>query len=214
MIRPVPGPIYVVTDPEAPVSVMDQALAAAQGGAGAVQLRYKTATDSALAALARELMAALRPLGVLVILNDRVEVARAVGVDGLHIGQGDGDPGAVRARIGPDMLLGLSVEDPAQLTVLPQGLVDHIGAGPVRATTSKPDHAPPIGFEGLGRIAMAAPCPVVAIGGLGLGDAEPVLATGCAGMAVVSAVSRAGNPLAATRALVAQWQEAAQRRHS
>ncbi|MBK5928711.1 thiamine phosphate synthase [Rhodobaculum claviforme] len=209
--RAVPGPIYVVTDPGAALSVTDQALAAARGGAGAVQLRHKTATDAEFAALARALLAVL-PADVRLILNDRVAVATALGPRvGLHIGQGDGDPAVVRARIGPDMVLGLSVEDPAQLRALPPGVVDHIGAGPVRATASKPDHAPPIGFGGLARIVAAAPCPVVAIGGLGPGDAARVRAAGCVGMAVVSAVTRAPDPEAATRALCDDWtQEEAQ----
>ncbi len=199
------GPVYVVTDAGAPRSVAEQALAAARGGARAVQLRDKTAPDAAFAALARDLMAALAPMGVTLIVNDRVEVARALGVPGLHIGQGDGDPAAVRARIGPGMMLGLSVEEAGQLGSLPPEVVDYIGAGPVRATASKPDHAPPIGMAGLAAIVAAAPCPVVAIGGVTAGDAVAVRAAGAVGMAVVSAVTRAADPEAATRALVAAW---------
>ena len=199
------GPVYVVTDTAAPWSVAEQALAAARGGARAVQLRDKTASDDDLAALARGLMAALAPMGVALIVNDRVEVARAVGADGLHIGQGDGDPAMVRARIGPGMMLGLSVEEAGQLGSLPPEVVDYIGAGPVRATASKPDHAPPIGVEGLARIVAAAPCPVVAIGGLKVGDGPAVRAAGAVGMAVVSAVTRAADPEGATRALVQDW---------
>lgn len=91
---------------------------------------------------------------------------------------------------------------------LPPGLVDYIGAGPMRATATKPDHAAPIGFDGLARIAAAAPCPTVAIGGLGHGDAAALKGAGAVGLAVVSAVARATDPEAATRALLAEWRDA------
>lgn len=201
------GAVYVITDPGAPLPVIDQARAAARGGAWAVQLRDKTMPDAALAGLARALVAELQPLGVKLIVNDRLEVALAAGADGLHIGQGDGDPAAMRARLGPDRILGLSVEHPDQCAAIPAG-VDYIGAGPVRATSTKPDHAPPIGFEGLARIVARAPVPVVAIGGLGPGDAAAVRRIGAAGLAVVSAVVRSPDPEAATRALVLAWRQA------
>lgn len=198
------GPVYVITDPGAPLPVIEQARAAARGGARAVQLRDKAATDGALVALARALVAELRPLGVRLLVNDRPEVALAADACGLHIGQGDGDPVALRARLGPGRLLGLSIETPAQCAAIPPG-VDYIGAGPVRATATKPDHAAPVGFAGLARIVACAPVPAVAIGGIGAGDAAAVRRAGAAGMAVVSAVVRAPDPEAATRALVAEW---------
>ena len=85
------GAVYVVTDPGAPIPVLDQARAAARGGAWAVQLRDKTASDAEIARLAETLLAELAPGGLRVFVNDRVEVARATGAD-LHLGQGDGDP--------------------------------------------------------------------------------------------------------------------------
>lgn len=89
------GPVYVVTDPTAPTPVRDQAMAAARGGAWAVQIRDKTASDAELARMTDALIETLAPMGVRVFVNDRVEVARATGAD-LHIGQDDGDP--LRAR--------------------------------------------------------------------------------------------------------------------
>lgn len=201
------GPVYVITDPGAPLPVPEQALAAAQGGAWAVQLRDKRAPDAELVALARALLERLRPLGVKLIVNDRLDVALAAGADGLHIGQGDGDPAQARARLGPGKLLGLSVETPAHCARLPHG-VDHIGAGPVRATATKPDHAAPIGFDGLAAMIAQAGLPAFAIGGIGPGDAAAVKRAGAAGMAVVSAVTRAPDPQAATRALVQEWRTA------
>ena len=201
------GPIYVITDPDADLCVADQARAAARGGAVWVQLRDKIARDYDLAALVRLLLPEMAALGALLIVNDRVEVALATGADGLHIGQGDGDVAAIRQRMPPGMILGLSIETVGQTRLIPPG-VDYIGAGPVRATPTKPDHATPIGFHGLAQIVAATALPTYAIGGLKPGDAGAVRATGASGMAVVSAVTRALDPEAATRALLAEWRAA------
>lgn len=201
------GPIYVITDPGAALPVAEQARAAARGGAAWVQLRDKTATDDDLGALVRLLLPELAALGARLIVNDRVEVALATGAHGLHIGQGDGDAARIRQRMPPGMILGLSIETVAQARLIPPG-VDYIGAGPVRATPTKPDHATPVGFDGLAQIVAAAALPAFAIGGLKLGDAGAVRSSGAVGMAVVSAVTRSPDPEAATRALLADWRTA------
>ena len=197
-------PLCFVTDATAPAPVPAQAIAAAQGGAGWIQLRDKTRSDADLLPLARELKAALLPLGARLIVNDRVEVAVAAGAHGLHIGQGDGDPAAIRARIGPDMILGLSVEHADQLAAVPEG-VDYLGVGPVYATGSKPDHATPIGIDGFAAIAARTALPCIAIGGLTAQDAAALKAAGGHGMAVVSAISRAADMTGAARALCDAW---------
>lgn len=201
------GPIYVVTDPDAPIGVIEQALAAAHGGAAFVQLRDKHAPDAELAALVTELLPRMTALGARLIVNDRVDVALATRPHGLHIGQSDGDPSAIRRRLPPDMILGLSVETVEHAKRCPDG-VDYIGAGPVRATPTKPDHATPFGFDGLARIVKAATRPVYAIGGLKPGDAAAVKAAGAVGLAVVSAVTHAADPQAATKALLDEWRAA------
>lgn len=200
------GSVYVVTGPDAPLSVRDQAMAAARGGAWAVQIRDKASADAKVAHLVEALIETLAPLGVRVFVNDRVEVARATGAD-LHIGQGDGDPLRARDRIAPDALLGLSIETVAQCGRIPEG-VDYIGAGPFRATPTKPDAAAPIGAEGLAEIVAAAPVPTIAIGGLTVRDIATLKQAGASGIAVVSAVIRAPSPEAATRALVDAWRTA------
>lgn len=201
------GPIYVITDADAPMPMAEQARAAARGGAAWVQLRDKTALDDDLAALVRLLLPEITALGALLIVNDRIEVALTAGAHGLHIGQGDGDAVAIRQRMPPGMILGMSIETLAQARLIPPG-VDYIGAGPVRATPTKPDHATPIGFDGLAQIVAATALPTFAIGGLKPGDATAVRTAGAIGMAVVSAVTRAPDPAAATRALVAEWRAA------
>lgn len=197
--------IYFVTPDGA-----DEALVAAavRGGATVVQLRDKTATDGAMIATARRLKARLAPLGVPLIVNDRVEVMLAAEADGLHVGQGDAPVTQMRARIGAGRILGLSIETAAQLAALPAGVVDYIGVGPVRATASKTDAAAPLGLEGLGGIVAAAPVPAVAIGGVGLGDVAALKRMGAAGLAVISAIAAAPDPEAAARALANAWRAA------
>lgn len=198
------GPVYVITDPDAPLPVIEQARAAAQGGAALIQIRDKDASDADFAALVKQLLPEIAAYGAQLIVNDRVEVAIATRAHGLHIGQGDGDARAIRQLLPQGMILGLSIETEAQARLIPPG-IDYIGAGPIRATATKPDHAPPIGFAGLAQITATAKLPTYAIGGIGLGDAAAIKAAGGIGMAVVSAVTRAPDPIAATRALVREW---------
>ncbi|MFV0383787.1 thiamine phosphate synthase [Paracoccus sp. (in: a-proteobacteria)] len=200
-------PLCFVTDADAPRSILDQATAAASGGAEWVQLRHKTLPDRDFALLARTLQPLLAALGARLIVNDRVGIAAAIGAFGVHIGQDDGDPAEIRDRIGPDMVLGLSVSTEDQARAVPD-CIDYLGVGPIRATASKPDHAAPIGHTGFARIVRLTPLPCLAIGGLGPRDADPVRAAGGAGLAVVSAISRAADPAGAARALLQAWRVA------
>lgn len=205
-MRPLPDlGVYLVTDPSARGGVEAMALAAARGGVRVVQLRDKTMADADFVALGRRLTAALAPLGVALIVNDRAHLVREIGAAGAHVGQSDAAVAAARAAIGPDAILGLSVETAAQLAKVDPAAVDYLGVGPIRATATKPDHAPPIGLDGFAAIAAAAPLPAVAIGGVTAADAGAVRGAGGAGLAVVSAITAAENPEAASRALVDAW---------
>jgi thiamine-phosphate pyrophosphorylase len=175
--------------------------AAVRGGVSLVQLREKTAPDAAMIAQARALKALLAPLGVPLIVNDRLEVALAAGADGLHLGQEDIAPAAARTALGPDRILGVSAGDAAEAKIADPGLVDYVGVGPVYPTGSKADAGDAIGLEGLRALrALLAP-PVVAIGGIQAANAAEVMACGVQGVAVVSAICGAKDPEAAARAL-------------
>ncbi|RAR57388.1 thiamine-phosphate pyrophosphorylase [Onishia taeanensis] len=194
--------LYLVTDAAlcAKAGLIDTVLAAVRGGVTMVQLRNKTASDAELIVQARRLMAALHGTGVPLIINDRLDVAIAAGADGLHIGQGDGDVAEARRQLGPDAILGLSVENSIQLAALdPQGL-DYLGIGPVFATASKQDHAPPLGLEGLTELAASSPLPTVAIGGLNASHVEAIRQSGANGLAVISAICGQPDPQAAATA--------------
>lgn len=202
--------LYLVTDTELcrPRAVADVVRAAVAGGVTAVQVRDKTATRRELYALTLAVRGALADVpGVAVIVNDAVDVALLAGADGVHIGQDDLPPERVRALIGPDRLLGLSVSSAAELTAalaLPAGVVDVVGIGPVWATPTKPDAAPALGPAGVASLAAgarAAGLRSVAIGGISAANAAEVAAAGVDGICVVSGICAADDPAEAARRL-------------
>jgi len=198
--------LYLITDPSlcAGRGLEKTVVAAARGGVTIVQLRDKHASDAELIAQARRLKAALAGSGVPLIINDRLEVALAAGADGLHLGQDDGDVIEARQALGPDAILGLSVQTHEQLARVDPSRLDYLGLGPVFATPSKGDHAQPIGLEGLASLVAASPLPAVAIGGLKAEHAAAVRAAGAQGAAVISAICGQPDPEAAARVFVRQ----------
>jgi thiamine-phosphate pyrophosphorylase len=186
----------LVTDPAMTQArgLVETALAAVAGGVTIVQLRDKDDDDATLIAAARALRAALAPLGVPLIVNDRVTVVLEAGADGVHLGQDDGDPAAARARLGPDALIGLSVTRAAEIATVDANVVDYVGLGPLFATATKVDAAPALGLAGARAIGARLPVPWVAIGGIDARNAADVMGAGAAGVAVVSAICAAADP--------------------
>jgi thiamine-phosphate pyrophosphorylase len=176
------------------------AIGAIEGGANAVQLRAPGHRDEELLPLARELADRCGERGVLFVVDDRVELAMACGAAGVHLGQGDPWLEA-RVRLGPDMVLGVSVDDTEQASAAEAAGADYLGVT-VFATRTKPE-ATPGGLQRVREISTATRLPVVGIGGIDASNARQVLDAGAAGIAVVSAVAAAPDPAAATRALVA-----------
>ncbi|WP_431323066.1 thiamine phosphate synthase [Rhizobium sp. YTU87027] len=193
--------LYLVLDPDlcAAFGMVETARAAVAGGAKIVQLRDKRADTARMIDTGRALRAVLSGSGARLIVNDDVEAAIAIGADGLHIGQEDIDTPTARARIGPDMILGLSVETEALAAAVDPDIVDYAGIGPVFATPTKADHKEPIGFAGLARLVRICPVASVAIGGLKAAHVGDVFAAGADGLAVVSAICGTPDPEAATR---------------
>lgn len=195
--------LYLVLDPGlgAGVGMIETTIRAVRGGVTMVQLRDKTAGTDEMIETARALKAALAGSGARLIINDNVAAAVATGADGVHIGQDDMTVAEARERIGPDAILGLSVETPELAARVDPELVDYIGAGPVFATPSKPDHKRPVGFEGLAAQVAVSPVPAVAIGGLKAEHCAGVIGAGAKGLAVVSAICGQPDPEAAARLL-------------
>lgn len=182
-------------------SMVETVRAAVAGGATMVQLRDKAAGTAGLVAAGRALKDALAGTGVPLIVNDDLDAALAIDADGLHAGQGDSPACEARQRIGQGKILGLSVETENAAIAVDPAVVDYVGIGPVFATPTKPDHKPPIGFDGLARLVALSPVPSVAIGGLKAGHVPSVLASGAGGIAVVSAICGQPDPEAAARVL-------------
>ena len=204
MTRPVDLSVYLVTDRtlSGVRGVLETVAAAIAGGAAIIQLRDPEAKTRALVEEARAILALTRRAGIPFIVNDRVDVALAVGVDGVHIGQSDMSVADTRTLIGPDPILGLSITSEADLDVSDLQGVDYLGVGPVFQTSTKPDSAPPINVGGLEAIVARTKIPIVAIGGLHAGNAAEAIAAGAKGIAIVSAICAAPDPEAATRELV------------
>jgi thiamine-phosphate pyrophosphorylase len=177
---------------------LEVAMAAVEGGADVVQLRAPELSDDELSALASKLARVCRDAGVLFLVNDRIDVAVAIRAGGAHVGQSD-HPEPAREQLGPKGVLGISVATPEQAEAAEMAGADYLGVT-VFATPTKPE-AIPLGLDGLRAIVGATSLPVVAIGGIDASNARHVLAAGAAGVAVVSAVGAAADPVAATREL-------------
>jgi thiamine-phosphate pyrophosphorylase len=187
-------------------------LQAVQGGASCVQLREKDLSTRDFIELASRVRDLIKPHGVPLIINDRVDVALAVGADGVHIGQQDMPYGTARRLLGPSAVIGLSVETWEDV-VKARGLdVDYLGVSPVFPTPTKTDTKGAWGIEGLARIRAYVKHPLVAIGGLSRENAGAAVEAGADGIAVVSALCCAADPRTEARELSSLIRDALSRR--
>ena len=176
---------------------------AVSGGVTMVQLREKECSTAEFVALARELKTALQPLGIPLIINDRVDVALAVDADGVHIGQSDMPYETARVLLGKDKIIGLSVETMDEVVAANALDVDYIGISPVYATPTKTDTLTPFGLEGIDEVMRLSRHRCVAIGGMNRATIGEVIARGVEGVAVVSAIVAAESPRDASAELAA-----------
>lgn len=167
---------------------------AVRGGVTMVQLREKDCDTREFVELAARLKAALSPLGVPLIINDRIDVALAMDADGVHIGQSDMPYDIARKLLGPDKIIGLSVENMDDIRVANTLDVDYVGISPVYSTSTKTDTAAPFGLDGLREAVKLSVHPTVAIGGMNARTAADVMDCGTDGIAVVSAIVSADSP--------------------
>jgi thiamine-phosphate pyrophosphorylase len=194
--------LYLVTDPELARGreLAEVVAAAVRGGATLVQLRDKHAGGRVLLEQARMLKAMLNPLDVPLIVNDRADVAHAAGV-GCHVGQSDLPVAAARAILGPDAILGISLDELGQARALDRALVDYVAYGSFAATATKTDAGRPVGVEGLAAARKLTSLPLIAIGGIDARNVAAAVRAGADGIAVVSAIMAAADPEAASREL-------------
>ena len=186
--------------------LLDAVAAAIDGGVDAVQLREKDMDEAAFLELADDLNLLCAAKDVLFIVNDRVEAARLVGADGVHLGQDDVSVREARRLLGLDPLVGVSTHDATELAGALADGADYVGVGSVFATATKGRDVPvsgPLALAPLAARAEAAGVPAFAIGGIVPGNVAEVAAAGFRRVAVSAGVIGADDPLAAAAAIVA-----------
>ena len=197
--------LYAVTDRAWAAdedALMDQIAAAIDGGAGIVQLREKHLDHDAFLREARRFVALCREKGVISIINDAVDIAAAVGADGVHVGQSDLAAGRAREVLGPDKLIGVSAHSVEEALAAQAAGADYLGVGAAFVTGTKADAAP-ISRDTIWAITAAVDIPVVAIGGISRDNITELAGCGLDGVAVVSALFAQKDVKAAAKELYA-----------
>lgn len=206
-MKPLDLRVYVITSDVLELDRTHEqvAEAAVRGGATVIQFRDKAMADREFAETAKLLVKLSRASGVPLIINDRIEIAIAVGAAGVHIGQNDGDARTVRRALPPGMILGVSATNYREAVALDATDIDYLGVGPIFPTLSKDDATTAIGMEELARICRDVAKPAVAIGGINKSNLRDIINAGAAGAAVISAVTRARDMSAAVGGLRNIW---------
>jgi thiamine-phosphate pyrophosphorylase len=188
--------LYLVTDRELARgrSTVEVVKAAVSGGVTCIQLREKDCSTLEFIEQARAIKNFLEEREVPLIINDRLDVALAVGADGVHLGQSDMPLEMARKIAGSSMLIGISAESVQDAVEAENGGADYLGVSPIYATPTKTDTAPPLGIQGLREIKNRVKIPLVGIGGLNNSNAAEVIRNGADGVAVVSAIVAAEDP--------------------
>ncbi len=196
--------VYLVTDRglSRGRSTLEILQGAVRGGVTCVQLREKNCLIRDFIEQANSIKAYLRAHDIPLIINDRVDVAQAVGADGVHLGQSDMPLNVAREILKDSMIIGISAESLGDAIEAEKGGADYIGVSPIYTTPTKTDTAPPLGLEGLREIRNAVRIPLVGIGGLTKDNAGEVIKHGADGVAVVSAIVSADDPELATKELL------------
>ncbi len=205
MKRPFDLSVYFVLDPACCKGrdVADVALSAVRGRVTMIQLRYKSGNMLEFLAQAGLLCELLKPYGIPFLINDNVDVAFAVGADGVHLGQTDTPPLEARKRLGPSAIIGQTAFTANHMRAVDPAVVDYVGTGPFFPTLT--DKGKPV----LGPLAFKAlvalsPVPVVGIGGITPDNMAHVIACGASGVAMMRSISEAEDPEAATQAFVSR----------
>jgi thiamine-phosphate pyrophosphorylase len=188
--------LYLVTDRGLARgrSTVEVVKAAVSGGVTCIQLREKDCSTLEFIEQARAIKNFLEEGEVPLIINDRLDVALAVGADGVHLGQSDMPLEMARKIAGSSMLIGISAESVQDAVEAENGGADYLGVSPIYATPTKTDTAPPLEIQGLREIKNRVKIPLVGIGGLNNSNAAEVIRNGADGVAVVSAIMAAEDP--------------------
>ncbi|ELZ45421.1 thiamine-phosphate pyrophosphorylase [Halorubrum distributum JCM 9100] len=177
--------------------------AALDGGVDVVQLRDKAASARERYETGLRLRELTAEAGVPLVVNDRIDLAAAVDADGVHLGQSDLPVAVAREQLGEEAVVGVSASTVEQAEAAEAAGADYLGVGAVYGTDSKDVSGDRngIGVERIAAVADAVEIPVIGIGGIDAGNAAPVVAAGATGVAVLSAITAAEDPAAATAAI-------------
>ncbi|MDP2772052.1 MAG: thiamine phosphate synthase [Nocardioides sp.] len=185
--------LHLITDPTTlDRASLDRVVRTAGSAADAIQVRAKGASDRAVAAWTAALVAAVRPLGTRVIVNDRADLALVAGADGVHLGADDLPVEAVRSLAPEGFLIGATCRGPEDAREAKTQGADYVGLGPVYRSTTKAGLPDPLGLDVLARTSRVLP--TVAIGGVTAARVAGVMSAGAHGVAVVAAVWQASDP--------------------
>jgi thiamine-phosphate pyrophosphorylase len=162
--------------------------AAILGGADTIQLREKDYSGRELLQAGTVLRLLTRELGARLIVNDRIDVAKAIDADGVHLGQGDLPIEVARAILGPDKIVGLSTHNVAEAVAAERAGANYIGLGPMKPTQTKLDTEPVVGPAGIKEVRRHVALPIVAIGGIKQEDVAEIIRSGANAVAIISAI--------------------------
>lgn len=206
------GVLHVITDTTFQSRFTHPQLAelAIQGGADTIQFRQKNGSTRELIDIANQMQAICSKHGVPLIVNDRADIALAVGANGTHFGQDDMSVSIGRRILPTETIIGASARTEEKIIEAITEGADYIGFGPIYQTSSKPDAEKPKGLDRLRRMCEIAKCPVIAIGGITLQTTGEVVRAGAHGIAVISAVCGHRDPAAAAHRIMQAIQEAKQ----
>lgn len=204
--------LQFITNPCDRYSVDEEIRMVIEGGCRWVQIRMKEASDNEVRRVAESVIPLCQETGTILVLDDRVELTMELRVHGVHLGRRDMPPAEAREYLGPHAIIGATANTSADILALKGIDVDYVGLGPYRFTQTKKNLSPVIGLDGYRSIMdeiRAAGCelPVVAIGGIGLDDVAPLMATGVNGIAVSGSIINADDPVAYTARIIERLNE-------
>lgn len=195
------GRLVVITDTHSRFNHEQLARLACAGGAGMIQFRDKQLPDGEFARAALLVRDVCWEHGVPMIINDRVEIARDVRADGVHVGRGDMAVEKARELLGPEAIIGASAGSTDEAREAEDAGADYIGFGHIYPTASKLKTTPPVGLAALSKACAAVKIPIIAIGGITADNAADAIRAGAWGVAVIGAVCAEVDPYAATQRL-------------
>ncbi len=209
--------LQFITNASSHEEIIAQVCKVIAGGCRWVQLRMKDAEHDAIVAVARELKPICAEHECILVIDDHVDIAQELELDGVHLGKTDMPPMQARAILGGKPIIGVTANTFSDILAYSGMDIDYIGLGPFRFTSTKKNLSPILGLDGYRSImqqcaAQGIFIPTVAIGGITEADIDDVMATGVSGIALSGAIVNAPDPTATTSAVIARLNDIVARR--